>query len=517
MLASMPDQVPVVVSLPPAERAPGYRDSLSTRSDFQVESYGPDALAVAPREGFGAVRPYFNARRLCAAGDTITQETFAALVDDPPFPDNDTERRQRFRTEAERLGGLDAILPNQLSGIASTIMALRGDELPGYLEQQIPIIFDDLPDASLWYVTVDSVLLGRLAFLRSQLALTLTPELPFEPEEFVGLRLLSDHSFSKGIAFANAFDPILLAFTPGAFGYAFGVLPHVLILCFGDLMELRQPQPGPLHTLYEPPVLNQPELWDDEAFRDDLQPSHLEALIPWWAGRLNVLYSHAADPTRFADSVGRLDAQAQSAWLLTFERMLADAMFVAADVNGPALPRLQMAFDLLDKAAGLLGHRGGGAAEGFKRLLRRRTVMPLLERSFTGMPDDLGQRFATHAGRIFDSSYEEIRALALSHRLTAGGVRVARSDPTQLQTMSTDDYAAELVRAVRNSSHGFLEQLEGRQRLLLATHEGELPTQIADAALAAALALCADAERLVAGEWWEASPGQDNDPGAVGD
>jgi hypothetical protein len=197
--------------------------------------------------------------------------------------------------------------------------------------------------------------------------------------------------------------------------------------------------------------------------------------------------------------------------------MLADAMFVAADVNGPTLPRLQMTFDLLDKAAGLLGHRGHGAAEGFKRLLRRGTVMPCLERSFAAMPEHLGQRFAAHAGRVFDSSYEDIRSLVLPYRLTPGGVRVARRDPTQLHTKSTDDYAADLIRAVRNSSHGLLEQLEGPQRLLLATHEGELPTQIAEAALVAALALCADAERLVAGEWWEASTGQDNDPGVVGD
>lgn len=477
-----------------------------TRALFRVEDFGAGTVMAEPAEGAGRDRAYFTARRLCGAGDEVTEETFRPILDDPPLEDRDEERRKRLLKEAERLAQSDGALPKQLSGIAATLTALQADELPSYLAGQVPIIFDDVERASLWLVTVDRVLLARLAFLRAQLALRLTPDLRLSTEEFVGLRLFSDHSFTQGIDFGRVFDPVLLAFTPGALGYSFGLMPHALVLMFGDLVELREEKPGPMYSLYQPPVLNQPAYWDDPEFRDALDPSATEALIPWWADRLNVLYSHAADPTRWADRWGAHDPQAQAAWALTLERMLADAMFVAADVNGPALVRLQMAFDLLDKAEGLIGYDKARSGDGFQALLRSRTTLPRLTRAFTSMPADLADRFVRHAAKVYETTYEEIRALTLSHRLTLKGVKVARTDPSELESLSTDDYVAELVRAVRNSSHGFFNQMQGRERLILATHEGDLPTQLGELAVLIALALCADAQRVCEGDWWGDGP-----------
>jgi len=63
-------------------------------------------------------------------------------------------------------------------------------------------------------------------------------------------------------------------------------------------------------------------------------------------------------------------------------------------------------------------------------------------------------------------------------------------------------YVGELVRAVRNSAHGLIEQLTtSGDRYLIATHQGKLPAQLADLAALLAFALVADAEAVHEGRW----------------
>jgi hypothetical protein len=90
---------------------------------------------------------------------------------------------------------------------------------------------------------------------------------------------------------------VLLAFSPGAVGYAFDRQPHALVLLFGNDGELREEPPRSLSSLYEPTVFEPfgEEPWDDLAFREDVGSGDIELLFQWWVSRLNVFYSHAAD------------------------------------------------------------------------------------------------------------------------------------------------------------------------------------------------------------------------------
>ncbi|MGH3118963.1 MAG: hypothetical protein ACRDQ2_17990, partial [Gaiellales bacterium] len=67
-----------------------------------------------------------------------------------------------------------------------------------------------------------------------------------------------------------------------------------------------------------------------------------------------------------------------------------------------------------------------------------------------------------------------------------------------------DTYVSKTLRAIRNSSHGFLDTLTAApDRFRLATHTGDVPYQVAYLAALVMLAVVADAERLVDGTWWE--------------
>jgi hypothetical protein len=276
--------------------------------------------------------------------------------------------------------------------------------------------------------------------------------------------------------------------------------PHALVLFFGANLELRRNVEESLNELFRPRVLDRVLDWVDPSFWEDLPQGDAEALLPWWVERMNVLFSHATDPTGFADGLGRHDAAAQTAWHLTLERSLADATLLLADPSQPDLVRSQLAFDLLDKCESLLGYSKSGP--GFKELLRRSRAVPRLNACWQTLPGELPRRFRRHTGLVYDSMYEDIREHALAHRRTQRGILVATDDPARPRPMSMDDYTSRLLRTVRNSAHGLSRPLRGNTGLLIATHDGDIPTQLGDTAALALFGLVADAPKLCSGDWW---------------
>jgi hypothetical protein len=220
------------------------------------------------------------------------------------------------------------------------------------------------------------------------------------------------------------------------------------VLLFGYDGELREEPPRSLSSPYEPTMFKPfgEEPWDDPAFREGVGSGNIELLFQWWVSRLNVFYSHAADPTGFVDDDGAHDPLAQRAWHLTFERMLADATLILAAPQLAALARLTAAFDFLDKAEALLGYWREGSGGGFERLLRRSEMTRRLEQAWqVSLPLRLRQRFARHVESLFASVHEEIHRHALDFRRTRTGVKVGREQDHRLFNRPLETYVPELV------------------------------------------------------------------------
>lgn len=489
---------PVIFTLPDAAVAPGYRDSLSSLSQFAVQDFGT-AVAVEPREGAGATRTWFTAHRLCDDTTQISPDTWEPLRRFPPH-EHDQRRRDVLNAYADSL--VDAPpedLARQLRGLSARVFGL-GPQLPAFLHGQMPRLFPNLPGGSLWYVSTDNALLARFAFLRSQLALRLTPDIPLHRGEFEGLHLLGAHSLTQGTDFARLFQLPGLIFSPALTALVMSCPPHALVLFFGASIELRRNVEDSFNDLFFPRVLDRAVEWTDSAFWEGLAPADVESLLPWWTDRLNVLFSHAADPTRFADALGHHDPAAQTAWHLTLERALADATLVLADPSAHDLVRSQLAFDLLDKCESLLGYSKSGP--GFKELMRRSKVVPRLNQAWGTLPGELPRRFRQHTRAVFDSFYEDVGQHGLAHRRTRRGMLIAPEPHAKPRPMSMDDYVSRIVREGRNSAHGLSRQLRGSTGMLVSTHDGDLPPQLTDVAKLALFGLVADADRLCAGSWW---------------
>lgn len=489
---------PVYFTMPDPAIAPGYRDALNQMSALRVQDFG-DTVAVEPEEGAGQVRQMFTAHRLCDSESGVDWSTWEPVRDNPPR-EHAPERVGRLLEYAERLAAQPAgDLPSQLQALSARVVAL-GPQLPAFLQEQAPRLFETLPGASLWWVQTDDVLLGRLALLRTRLGLQLTPDLPMSKDEFEGLRLLGGHSVSSGTTFSPALVPATLAFSPGLSGVVLPAPPHSLVLFFGQNLELRRPQGQSINELLQPRLLAQQRDWDRHPMWRDVTVGEAEAALVWWVDRMNVIYSHASDPTCFANALGQHDPAAQMAWLLTFERALADLTFLLSEPRQPELISHQTTFDLLDKCENLLGYSRSGP--GFKELLRRSRTAPRLREAWSRLPTPLDRRFRRGAHAAFEGLYDGIRDHALAHRLTKRGVLVASDDPSRLRPMSMDDYVSRLVRVVRNSAHGLSRPLRDESGLLVATHDGVLPPELADVAALVFYGLVADAERLCAGDWW---------------
>jgi hypothetical protein len=161
------------------------------------------------------------------------------------------------------------------------------------------------------------------------------------------------------------------------------------------------------------------------------------------------------------------------------------------------------AFDFLDKAEALLGYGRVGSGSGFERLLRRSEMTRRLEQAWeVSLPTRLRPRFQHHVDALFNSVHDEIHEHAFDFRRTRRGVKVGRAQGDRLVSRPLETYMPELVRATRNSSHGFLEALTGPERFLLATNDGHMPQQLADLIAFFIFGFAVDADAVCERRWF---------------
>lgn len=502
------------------EDAPGIRDGIRERAQWRLTEVQDGWGSVEPAEGAGTVYPYFKLHRLCDASSTITAETWEPLRLSPGYEKAGvparTNPRGQPRTDWDtELGAwadkwaAEGRRGSEFMPMQARLTSLPVAEVPDYLSKNVPGLLAAFPAGTLWFCETDRLLPARMSVLRILANQELIPDLfehAVKEGELPGLEMLQEHSLTSGASFKSLADSALLVLPPTTLGVAFDWMPHALVLTFGFAAFVPEGHPPTFASMFAPRTSSAYGFhWRDNKIWDGVDASTGDAFLQWWVTRLNVIYSHVCDPTRFLNPTSaRYDAPRQTAWLLTFERLLADALAIRSHPQASPLLLNQSAFDLLDKAEALLGYETDKTGKGFQRLLRRSEMVPLLTTKWQArLPLQLRQRFVTYTQHLYDRLYEDTLEEAYAFRRTAGGVAVWNEEQGKLIDRHADDYVPKLIRAVRNSSHGLLDQLATpRHRSFLATHTGTIPSVLPDLAALLALALVADAENLCAGTWF---------------
>lgn len=485
-----------IISLPTPARAPSWRKSLEDTFGFDVEELPNFRARIRLQAGGG---DYFVAHRLCDRKTAIKPATWE-LLRRFPRADLESPHAEMAMQEVKRRG--ERSTPEAgLSALSLALSVLPASHAPQFLEAQLPDVFNAFPDASLYLVRTDALLPQRLAFLRLSFTMHTAPDLDLLNVRPDQVRPLTYQGLTHGLQFAEALKPLFVAFSPAATGYAMNWPPHSIAIDFGGLMDLRREPPISRGALYDPYMFGIQVDDPGVDFSAGLNSGHYNSLLSWWIKCLNEAYAIAADPTRFTTSAGEYDVTRHMGWYLTLERLLADLTLVNAHPQESSISRLGTAFDLLDKAESLLGYDSQTSGKGFERLLNRSIMLPLLGRSWRRLPIQLQQRFTDHGQRLFDCVYEEVRDHAFHHRRTPKAIKL-RTAAGKLRALPLDHYVPQLARAVRNSSHGLLEQLSGRDLDLVATHDAALPPALANLTALIAFALLGDIERVIAGHWW---------------
>ncbi len=476
-----------------------------------------DWLAIEPAEGAGRTREYFDLRRLADGSTEITQATWDVLVANPPFHESvedlarkpwgtDETWRQALLRWAEGLR--DPQRPEvSIAALSAQIIGTRPEHVPALLNTYGPALLETYPEGSFWFLRADELLGRRLAAIRVLLSVSLVPDFLDHVDDTSGappsLSTLRAQSSTGGLSFGGLLDPLMVAFSPCSLGFTFDWMPHAIPFLFGFPGSNVRTHPATPWALHDPRIQQGPfRPGHDWSFGLDLSSGEIESLLQWWVGRLNTVYSHLADPTRFCGPLGHHEPERQTAWLLTFERMLADLVLVQSFVQGPELARQQASFDLLDKAESLLGFGRARTGKGFERLLRRRSMVVRLDEVWARLPVQVQARFRAQTRRAFDGLYDGAVAHALRYRAATASVRVAMRDG-RVAAVALEDYVPSLVRAIRNSAHGFIDVLSGdtRDRRLLASHDGSIAPELADVAVLICLGLVADFESVASGAW----------------
>ena len=475
-----------------------------TRGDFSLSACGDNVFDVGP---LTPNRQYFDARRVAGAQtDVASDDTWAFLAVHPPMSPKPVRLSPQ---QLQQLSDLKAQpgLPPLISRLRTEVATTEVEALPELFRRELPGLFDRYPLGSLWYVNVDPTLVSRLAFIRVLLQFEMTPDADFGGRDRGSY--FNVHQLSSGAVFAGVIEPILLTFAPVVSGFAMDAHPSAFVFLFGqfdDDHDMRSRDTLSLAQEYFPSVNRHAYSPGIKVPVERLPFGHVEGLLAWWVTRLNVLYGHAADPTRFASTCGEHKIAEQAGWFLTFERLLADVTAMTTSVDSPGLLRMQGAFDALDKAAGLLARHSEAAT--FRRLLRRSQTLPRVHEAFGKLPLQMQSRFCGWATAAFDRLYDDIARQTMPSRITANGVMVGHQDADDLRELAWDDYVADLIREARNASHGLLKMLTEPpkkgwplRRLMLATNAGEMPASLYEVVRVITFALFADAEAVCDRTW----------------
>ncbi|HEX3149634.1 MAG TPA: hypothetical protein VHR66_16280 [Gemmataceae bacterium] len=460
-------------------------DSTPTEADL---AFMPHAIYLTHREA-GVKKPVY------AEQDVLTR-----LVDDAPNSPN------RW------------LALHQIGRAVITSQPLYFTQL--LVRHALPALFRMYPGGKLtvWKYNHDSPgAFGGLPMLYSAALMPLKDELG--GQQFVGFatqqEAMGHNVFDRAPVL---FDFLSYLFFPFVGGFQFSAGPFLFMFLF-DKPEEICPPPFPSDWLAHPkrmadfareqvdhfdPALELPSPARSRAALQRLV--HLTGfgvedrltLLKWLVKRFNRLTIELNDVCNFLVDPNDPDSEVEPIFafehLLTVDR-LSRSTLLAMTYTEPTAART-FAFEVADLYGELnKRHRNVAAPVFSKQLLNPADAPGILKPLLATLPEPFASYFVAQT----DESYRRleegvIESVWVRNRVTSAGVRVKTKDLQNDETLTRGSFVAELLRATRNSHHGYLSDLSNKNlpaRFLLLA-DGNIPVELSSLPALWWLAFCAD-------------------------
>jgi hypothetical protein len=360
-------------------------------------------------------------------------------------------------------GSLEATLKSARTLLAAS----RGADLPGVAFQIMrDMLRPSFPEADLFVIHQGSQFSPRLAVPRALLRDLAMPKPSADTIVFASSQAIMADTLLGLRPFVEC---VLTSLSPYVWGASVGRAGAVLIVTFGrplsghkmvpgDLLELSASLTGPF---------GRDTSWTPSATRTDL-----EHALNWWMARLDLLFSHTTEPANCARG-DEYDPRIAHERIITVIQIFR-ACHMLATTQDPYTRQLLL-YNVLDQLPGL-NPRARWEATTIARKVRSR-----LDEIKSRMPLEVQRVLMPRATAAADALDQLATGFFTSELVTDDGIVLADKSGGSVVT-AFDNATSQWLRVMRNSAHGFEQELTPRQRTLLAAHNAEIPWALPDLA-----------------------------------
>lgn len=386
------------------------------------------------------------------------------------------------------------------------------------IELALPAFFDRFPKGTVIPVSIDFKAFRWASVIR---VLTLAGKYGNEIRDVVnpagGIDLLKESHPDALPRVRSLLSFGLHLFYPFIYGFVVECRPGLLLaFLFDNPVEIV-----PKYPWDEFDITRQTALWDEHTSSiekdllsgvdDDKQlhkrktyaPLGVEAMDNWFSYLLDCLDTYIKDTldfTNFLDSTGKINCMDQIKYWHSMDRAIASTILINSDRN--SMIRKTLSFQVCDILGNIMvspekSSRKEGQA--FSYILSRTTFQEQLKPILSALPEPFNDIFSSAGHEI----YTDISQVALAglwpnvKREDAGKLRIP-SAPAEETEYTEDDYVVSLLRALRNTAHGYNTNHFDPLVLL---HTGNISDYLGDVPLILLLCIITHPAKFRADKW----------------
>ena len=360
--------------------------------------------------------------------------------------------------------------------VSTIIIGTQDEELYKIMAEIIaPEYQKRFPNGSIYILTISDLLFYRQGLARLLMAEQKLPDLLETASEsdfpgFASMRSLQSPAISQTLKpyLSNMF----LMFEPVSYGIYSDKLNGYFLFLFGEQYVHREPNPPTFVAHYlsrDFMVLqkgrpnNKDNSYRDVKFSDD----QFSEFVKEYVYRLNLLFKHLYNPTNFITANGELDALKAFNAQSTFHLIAAETSLIFTHYLSPQV-RMASVFAVLDKIANLIRMLHPNPAlevEIFKRLISEKETSKLYG-LFDLYPKPFNNLFRNKLRDLFSKLASEVKqSIFIKDRIQGENI-VIKQNNTQ-EKIHFDIYIQDVIRALRNTHHGYGIKDSNLSRLLI--------------------------------------------------